>query len=214
MDYAPFRVPCIFGFVYIKTLHTGSNKFDFALVSKKDCRRPGRRYIARGIDRDGCVANFVESEHIITHNELDQIKVATYIQTRGSIPLLWSQKPTMKYNPPVRINPNIDESLPLARNHLDEMKKAYGETFMVNLIDKKGSQKRVGDTFTNLHRMLNDEQIRYTWFDFHHECRKMKYENLAKLLDSFKERLDSYGHFYAKLDYGFEQREKIDIRTV
>jgi len=110
----------------------------------------------------------------------------------------------MKYNPPVRINPNLDESLPLAVAHLDEMKRAYGETFMVNLIDKKGSQKRVGDTFTNLHKILNDEQIRYTWFDFHHECRKMRYENLAKLLDFFKDRLDGYYYFYAKMEYGFE----------
>jgi hypothetical protein len=42
------------------------NKFDFALVSKKDCRRPGRRFVVRGIDRDGCVANYVETEHVIT----------------------------------------------------------------------------------------------------------------------------------------------------
>lgn len=139
LDYCPFKIPCIFGFAYIKPVQVDSNKFDFALISKKDCRRPGRRYIARGIDRDGCVANFVESEHIITHFDSNQIKLATYIQTRGSIPLLWSQKPTMKYNPPVRINPNIEDSLPLARRHLDEMKGVYGETYMVNLIDKKGS---------------------------------------------------------------------------
>ncbi len=66
-DYAPFKTPCIFGFAYIKTLQAEQNKFDFALISKKDCRRPGRRYIARGIDKDGNVANFVESEHIISH---------------------------------------------------------------------------------------------------------------------------------------------------
>lgn len=101
----------------------------------------------------------------------------------------------MKYNPPVRINPNLEDSIPLARRHLDEMKSVYGETYMVNLIDKKGSQKRVGDTFTSLHKSLNDEQLKYVWFDFHHECRKMKYENLSKLLDSFKDQLESYGFF-------------------
>lgn len=63
---APFRVPCIFGFAYIRTIQVEQNKFDFALISKKDCRRPGRRFVVRGIDRDGCVANFVETEHIIS----------------------------------------------------------------------------------------------------------------------------------------------------
>lgn len=45
----------------------------------------------------------------------------------------------MKYNPAVRINPNLNDSLVLARTHLNEMKQVYGETYMINLIDKKGS---------------------------------------------------------------------------
>lgn len=66
---APFIVPCIFGFAYIRTVVDPDNqqKYDFVLLSKKDCRRPGRRFLVRGIDKDGCVANFVETEHIIQH---------------------------------------------------------------------------------------------------------------------------------------------------
>lgn len=101
----------------------------------------------------------------------------------------------MKYNPPVRINPNLQDSLPLAKKHLDEMKAVWGETYMVNLIDKKGSQLRVGTSFTGLWKELSDSRIGYTWFDFHHECKKMKYENLSKLLDSFKDKLDAFGYF-------------------
>jgi phosphatidylinositol 4-phosphatase len=105
-QYAPFKVPCIFGYLYIKSLMIDSQKkFDFALISKKDCRRPGRRFIVRGIDKDGCVANFVETEHVITlYEQADAMRVASYIQTRGSIPALWSQKPTMKWSPAVRIH--------------------------------------------------------------------------------------------------------------
>jgi len=55
-------------------------KYDFVLISKKDCRRPGRRFIVRGIDREGNVANFVETEHVITLYETgDSMKVATYL---------------------------------------------------------------------------------------------------------------------------------------
>ena len=90
-QYAPFKVPCIFGYLYIKPLMIDSKKFDFALISKKDCRRPGRRFIVRGIDREGNVANFVETEHVITlYEQGESLRVATYIQTRGSIPALWS----------------------------------------------------------------------------------------------------------------------------
>lgn len=39
-------------------------KTEFYLISKKDCRRPGRRFICRGLDEKGNAANFVETEHI------------------------------------------------------------------------------------------------------------------------------------------------------
>lgn len=58
ISYSPFKVPVIFGFFYLRTLEIEQNKFDFALVSRKDCRRPGRRFITRGLDRDGNAANF------------------------------------------------------------------------------------------------------------------------------------------------------------
>lgn len=68
---------------------------------------------------------------------------------------------------------------------------------MVNLIDKKGSQKKIGDQFTNLYKQLKDEELSYTWFDFHGECKKMKWENLSKLIDIVKEELKTYGVFHA-----------------
>lgn len=53
----------------------------------------------------------------------------------------------------------------------------------MNLIDKKGSQKRLGDYFDKMHNCIDDDAFKLIWFDFHHECRKMQYENLSKLLD-------------------------------
>jgi hypothetical protein len=41
----------------------------------------------------------------------------------------------------------------------------------------------------------------------------MKYENLAKLIDNVNDKLVDYDFFLAKLDYGMEQREKINQRT-
>jgi len=43
---------------------------------------------------------------------------------------------------------------------------------------------RIGTSFTTLiNEKIKDDGVQYIWFDFHHECRKMKYENLAKLVD-------------------------------
>lgn len=77
---------------------------------------------------------------------------------------------------------------------------------MVNLVDKKGSQGRIGEKFTQLFKQLKDDQLNYVWFDFHCECKNMKYENLSKLIDICQQELDAYGHFMVELDHGFDLR--------
>jgi len=43
------------------------------------------------------------------------------------------------------------------------------------LIDKKGSQDRIGKKLTTLYESLANPDIDYVWFDFHGECKKMKW---------------------------------------
>jgi hypothetical protein len=63
------------------------HNFDFVLVSRKDNRRLGRRFIVRGLDKEGNAVNYVETEHAVILNETGGYRVASYVQTRGSIPL-------------------------------------------------------------------------------------------------------------------------------
>lgn len=196
VEYAPFKIPCIFGYVFICSPNINRSKLDFALISRKDCRRPGRRFLTRGLDREGNAANFAETEHIFVHTEApNKLKVASYVQIRGSIPLLWTMKPNLKWSPPVVINKNFEDSRVAAQLHFEETLEYYGPQYLVNLIDKKGSQKRIGDQFSKLHQELKNKQLHYTWFDFHGECKKMKWENLSKLVDICKEELSNYGYF-------------------
>ena len=66
---------------------------------------------------------------------------------------------------------------------------------------------------THLITQLNDPDIEYVWFDFHGECKKMKWENLSKLVAQVKEKMVGYGHFMAELDVGLGQRNLIDSKT-
>jgi hypothetical protein len=76
------------------------------LISKKDIRRPGKRFLVRGLDQKGNAANCVETEHLIVVHDNNFFKVGSYVQTRGSIPLFWEQKPSMKWSPSVKIGLN------------------------------------------------------------------------------------------------------------
>lgn len=110
----------------------------------------------------------------------------------------------MKWSPAVKIHPNTEESLTLAKKHVEEIKQVYGEQVFINLIDKKGSQLRIGTNFTNIVNQMKDQFIKYVWFDFHHECRKMKWENLSKLVNIVQEKLDGFDYFLCNLSQGFD----------
>lgn len=56
------------------------------------------RYKRRGVDTDGHVANFVETEQLIhVHNHS-----LSFVQSRGSVPVFWSQA-GYRYNPRPRL---------------------------------------------------------------------------------------------------------------
>ena len=81
------------------------------------------------------------------------------------------------------------------------------------MIDKKGSQQKIGSKFTELFERIKDSTLNYTWFDFHGECKKMKWENLRKLLAIVEEQLTGYGSFMAEMKVGLDQRQAISTET-
>jgi RNAse (barnase) inhibitor barstar len=46
-----------------------------------------------------------------------------------------------------------------------------------------------------MHNSVNEPGMKLVWFDFHAECKGMKYENLAKLLDQIEKEMENYGYF-------------------
>ena len=75
---------------------------------------------------------------------MQRMKVASLVQTRGSIPLIWSMKPNLKWAPPVKVNKNFEDSRIAAQMHFKEKTDMYGKQYLVNLIDTKGSQNMIG----------------------------------------------------------------------
>ena len=106
------------------------------------------------------------------------------------MPFIWSMKPNMEVIPPVVISSDFNESYQAAQKHAIQNKKLYGKQYWINLIDKKKEQLPLGIEFTKLVDNLKQNDMKdldYTWFDFHGECAKMKWENLSKLIMIVKE---------------------------
>lgn len=71
------------------------------------------------------MANFVESEQIVVlEDKQGNVTTSSFVQIRGSIPLLWSQIPNIKYKPPTRIAPPT-EYHPAFDRHFKELLETY-----------------------------------------------------------------------------------------
>lgn len=78
------------------------------LISRRSRYRAGTRYFRRGIDEDGNVANFNETEQMVFVNKTDSEgqefpHLLSYVQTRGSVPLYWAEISTLRYKPDLQI---------------------------------------------------------------------------------------------------------------
>lgn len=69
--------------------------FHWSLISRRSRFQTGSRFFSRGCDPKGNVSNFCETEQIVEYNG----QLASYVQTRGSMPFYWSQRPCIKYMP-------------------------------------------------------------------------------------------------------------------
>lgn len=63
------------------------NKVSYVLLSRRSTKKGGTRYFDRGLNDDGYVANFVETEQII---KLDEYYISD-LQIRGNIPIFFEQ---------------------------------------------------------------------------------------------------------------------------
>ncbi|KAF0703822.1 Aste57867_7500 [Aphanomyces stellatus] len=192
-------VPIMQGFVEIcKSLTISGKTFDLLYISRRSCRRQGTRFTMRGIDDEGNVANFVETEQACLFADGRE---TSFVQIRGSIPVVWSSPVSLKYAPKVYQRNQLEKDTAAFQLHADEVMKFYGRVIMVNLIDKKTEQLRLGEAFEKTfgHASVQDTHIlanvRYVWFDFHHECRRMQYQNLAKLIAQVDDDFQDYGYF-------------------
>lgn len=116
----------------------------------------------------------------------------SHVQVRGSIPLYWQQVVNARYQPLLQClaDPFTEDSL---RKHFSELKSLYGSVLVFNLVNKKGYELRVGEPMGNFLNAFEDDKVKYTHFDFHHECRKMQWHRISVLLDQFKKELQAQG---------------------
>ncbi|XP_056252163.1 phosphatidylinositide phosphatase SAC2 isoform X1 [Seriola aureovittata] len=157
-------------------------RFTVALISRRSRHRAGMRYKRRGVDTDGHVANYVETEQLIhVHSH-----TLSFVQTRGSVPVFWSQA-GYRYNPRPRVEKGEKETMSYFAAHFEEQLKLYKKQVIINLVDQSGREKLIGDAYLKQVLLYNNSNLTYVSFDFHEHCRGMKFENVQILTDAISD---------------------------
>lgn len=92
-DGAGFLLMAIQGYVGTVDVHPGSSygggggaaPLSLSVVSRLSWLRAGTRFNARGVDDDGSVANYAETETVLR----TATSAMSYVQVRGSVPCSW-----------------------------------------------------------------------------------------------------------------------------
>ncbi|SZF03965.1 unnamed protein product [Blumeria hordei] len=189
------------------------------LISRRSIRRAGLRYLRRGVDENGFTANFVETEQILSDTSWNPSRrIHSFVQIRGSIPIFWSQLP-YSFKPVPQLKHGEYINLEGYRAHVKDLMSTYGNLEAVSLVEKNGPESIVGMEYEKIVNCLNSEisknnrqLVSFMWWDFHANCRGLKFENVSLLIDLLSEKLVAHGDTCI-IDGRVESRQSGVIRT-
>jgi endonuclease/exonuclease/phosphatase family metal-dependent hydrolase len=176
------------------------------IISRLSCKRAGTRFNARGIDDDGNVANFVQTETVFWN----PIGICfSYVQVRGSVPIFWEQATGLvPGQQKISITRSEEATQPAFDKHFKNLERSYGATHVINLLS---AEKPVELDLTRRYEYhiarspLNDSEkghehhlISETQFDFHAETKGQNYEAASMIKYRIQNSADSFGYFLSE----------------
>ena len=175
------------------------------LISRLSCRRAGTRFNSRGIDDDGNVANFVETETIFYH---PSSLCFSYAQIRGSVPIFWEQSTgLLPGQQKIHIARSPEATQPAFDKHFESLEAKYGIIHILNLLNESKPGEADLTARYSYHVMrspLNQavdigrssvRRLSESHFDFHAETRGSGgYEAASMVTRLIQDHADGYAY--------------------
>ncbi|MCL7021908.1 hypothetical protein MKW94_018581 [Papaver nudicaule] len=205
-----WTVALVYGFFKQARLSLSGRDFNFTLIARRSRHYAGTRYLKRGVNENGRVANDVETEQIVSEDvpEGCPIQISSVVQNRGSIPLFWSQE-TSRLN----IKPDItlskkDQNYEATRLHFENLVKRYGNPIIIlNLIktrEKRPRESILRTEFANAIEFINkdlpeENRLRFLHWDLSRHSRSKATNVLALLGRVAANALDLTDFFFCQI---------------
>lgn len=201
-----FIIPLLQGSFQTGQLKLKGSPATVTLISRRCNRRLGTRMWRRGANLEGDAANFTETEQVL---EFEGLRFS-FLQVRGSIPLLWEQIVDLSYKPRLNII-NHEQTSKVVERHFLDLTQRYGDVVVVDLTDKHGDEGLLSNAFaTEMQKLSN---VRYISFDFHQTCGRSNLDNIQLLYDQISEDVETHGYFLISKEGEILSEQKGIIRS-
>ncbi|KAJ3411379.1 Phosphoinositide phosphatase sac1 [Chytridiales sp. JEL 0842] len=196
-----FVLPIMQGFVQLNVnCQIDDAGFVFALISRRSKERAGLRYLRRGVNGRGDVANFVETEMIILSNYVGQNHHVSFVQVRGSVPLFWKQIAAPNVlNPPPILEPSDEENQRVMDQHFTSLEQLYGNVLIVDLLEHHGRESPLSEKYRSILSKIRSQHpnVQYRDFAFHSHTKGLQYDNVKKLIAMLETEFSSTQYFWS-----------------
>lgn len=183
--------PIVHGFIDQASISIYGRKLFITIIARRSHHFAGARFLKRGVNHAGDVANEVETEQIVSdmltssfHDPQNGLfansRLTSFVQHRGSIPLYWTQDLNRLPKPPIEISLS-DPYYQSSALHFNDLIKRYGSPILiVNLIKTKEKHPRelkLSKQFVNCVKYLNqfmpsEGKLQYFSFDMSKHSKK------------------------------------------
>lgn len=159
----------IHGFVSQSNISIFGRSVYVCLIARRSTRFAGTRFLKRGANFAGDVANEVESEQIV----VDGQRMCSFTQMRGSIPSHWSQDISKIAKPPISLDLS-DPYAMTAGKHYSRLMFHFGAPIIIlNLVKKREKRRHESILTADMTTSINylnqflppQHRIKYHHFD-------------------------------------------------
>ncbi|XP_042048111.1 phosphoinositide phosphatase SAC2-like [Salvia splendens] len=204
-----WTVALVYGFFKQVKLSVSGHDFSLILIARRSRHYAGTRYLKRGVNEKGRVANDVETEQIVLEDVVGRPRqISSVVQNRGSIPLFWSQETSRLNIKPDIILSKKDDAYQATRLHFENLAKRYGNPIIIlNLIktrEKKPRESILRAEFAHAIEVINkdlahENRLKFLHWDLSKHSRNKAACVLAYLVKVAANALDLTGFFYCEL---------------
>ncbi|KAL3830075.1 hypothetical protein ACJIZ3_018877 [Penstemon smallii] len=205
-----WTVALVYGFFKQATVSISGRDINLTLIARRSRHYAGTRYLKRGVNDKGRVANDVETEQIVVEDVPEglPIEISSVVQNRGSIPLFWSQETSRLNIKPDIILSKRDQQYEATRLHFENLAKRYGNPIIIlNLIktnEKRPRESILRTEFANAIEVINkdlteENRLKFLHWDLNKHSRSKATNVLVLLGKVAAYALTLTGFFYCQV---------------